>query len=398
MTVLCAANHYDGIKLADQHMAEHLSALGPVLYVDPPLSWLTPLRAAHTAQSLNGPRLRVLAPNLARLTPVVQPGPARLGLVSLTSVLARRHLRHATSALGGQVRAVVSAWPLFPVFGSCDERLRVYWAQDDFVAGAALLRMDRRQLDRQERRVAAAADRIVAANPVVADTWRERGFDPALIPYGADVDAYAAVDQAPPPPDVYIDPPIVGFVGQLNDRTDLRLLEAVADRDRSLLLVGPVNPSFEPRRFDDLRQRRNVCWVGPKPFDALPGYLRLIDVGIVPYRDSAFNRGSFPLKTLEYLAAGRAVASTDLPAIRWLDTDLVASASEPGAFADLVDRMLATGRTPADLMQRQTFAARHSWARRAAELHELISSTPLTRPHTQAPPACGVHVQGHCFW
>lgn len=375
MVVLCAANCYDGIKLADQHMAEHLSALSPVLYVDPPLSWLTPLRAAHTAQSLNGPRLRVLAPNLARLTPVVQPGPSRPGLAFLTSALARRHLRQATSVLGGRVKAVVSAWPLYPVFGSCGEQLRVYWAQDDFVGGAALLRMDARQLDRQERRVAAAADRIVAANPVVAGTWRERGFDPALIPYGADVDAYTAVDQAPPPPDVHLDPPIVGFVGQLNDRTDLRLLEAVADRGRSLLLVGPVNSSFEPRRFDDLRQRHNVCWVGLKPFDALPGYLRLIDVGLVPYRDSAFNRGSFPLKTLEYLAAGRAVVSTDLPAIRWLNTNLVASASDPSVFADLVDRILSNGRTAADVAQRQTFAARHSWATRAAELHELILAT-----------------------
>jgi teichuronic acid biosynthesis glycosyltransferase TuaH len=31
----------------------------------------------------------------------------------------------------------------------------------------------------------------------------------------------------------------------------------------------------------------------------LPGYLRMMDVGLVPYRDSPFNRGSFPLKTLE---------------------------------------------------------------------------------------------------
>lgn len=372
LIVLCAANCYDGIKLADQHMAEHLSVLGPVLYVDPPLSLLTPLRAAQAVQALDGPRLRTLAPNLARLTPVVQPGPSRRGLASLTSALARRHLRHATSMLGGNVMAVVSAWPLYPVFNSCGERLRMYWAQDDFVGGADLLRMDRRQLDKQERRVASIADLIVAASPVVAATWRDRGFAPVLIPYGADVDAYAAVDQAPRPSDVHLDSPIVGFVGQLNDRTDMRLLEAVADRGRSLLLVGPVNPSFEPRRFEALRQRRNVCWVGPKSFDELPGYLRLIDVGLVPYRDSAFNRGSFPLKTLEYLAAGRAVVATDLPAIRWLDTSLVARASEPSHFADLVDDMFSRGRTQADLAQRQAFAARHSWTKRAAELHRLI--------------------------
>jgi teichuronic acid biosynthesis glycosyltransferase TuaH len=166
---------------------------------------------------------------------------------------------------------------------------------------------------------------------------------------------------------------VVGFVGHINGRIDLRLLEDIADRGRSLLLVGPKDPAFEPGRFDALRRRPNVRCVGPKPFDALPGYLRMIDVGVVPYGDSPFNRGSFPLKTLEYLAAGRAVVATDLPAIRWLATDLVCIAQAPGAFADEVDRLLALPRTPEVLARRQAFAARHSWARRADDVYEAIA-------------------------
>jgi teichuronic acid biosynthesis glycosyltransferase TuaH len=134
-----------------------------------------------------------------------------------------------------------------------------------------------------------------------------------------------------------------------------------------------VDPAFEPARFAALRQRRNVRWVGAKPFGALPGYLRAIDVGLVPYRDSPFNRGSFPLKALEYLAAGRAVVSTDLPAIRWLDTDLISIAAGPAAFAEHADRMLAQPRTPALLARRQAFAARHSWARRAADVYAAVT-------------------------
>jgi teichuronic acid biosynthesis glycosyltransferase TuaH len=373
--VLCAANSYDEIKVADHHMAEQLSMLTPVLYVDPPLSQLTQFRNPRVAASLNGPRLRMLTPRLARLTPVVQPYPSRPGMTRITSALSRRHLRNAASRLGARVSAVVSAWPQYPVFGSCNEQVRVYWAQDDFVGGAALLGLNAVRLERHERQIAAAADVVVAANPVVAESWRKHGRDTTLIPYGADVDAYASVERAPLPPDVQLEAPIAGFVGQLNERIDLRLLEAVAESGRSLLLIGPVSPSFTSRRFDALRDRSNVCWVGPKPFGALPGYLRLIDVGLVPYRDSPFNRGSFPLKTLEYLAAGRAVVATGLPAIRWLATELVAVASEPRAFADLVDRELDQVRTPAVFARRQAFAAAHSWARRAAELHGLIVTT-----------------------
>jgi glycosyltransferase involved in cell wall biosynthesis len=373
LIVLCAANGYDGIKLADVHLAEHLSRLAPVLYVDPPMSRLTATRHPEAAEALRGPRLRLQQPGLARLTPVVQPFPSRPGATGMTSALTRRQLRRATARLGGQVRAVLSGWPQYPVFGSCGEQVRAYWAQDDFVGGAALLGLNAALLDKRERRVAVSADLLVAANPVVADTWRSRGLDPVLVPFGADVDAYLEIEQAPRPADVSLPGPVAGFVGHINDRIDLRLLEDIADRDRSLLLVGPKDPAFEPDRFDALRRRANVRWVGPKPFGALPGYLRLIDVGVVPYRDSPFNRGSFPLKTLEYLAAGRAVVSTDLPATRWLATGLVSIATGPGAFADQVDRLLAQPRTPDVLARRQAFAARHSWARRAQDVYEAIA-------------------------
>jgi teichuronic acid biosynthesis glycosyltransferase TuaH len=385
LIVLCAANSYDSIKVADQHIAEQLSRLTPVLYVDPPLSRLTPAKNPELAQALAGPRLRVLAPRLARLTPVVQPFPSRPGVAALTTALTARHIRRATSRLGGRVQALISAWPLYPVFGSSREQVRVYWAQDDFVGGAALLGMNARQIDVSERRVAAAADLIIAANPVVADTWRSRGRAPVVIPYGADVTAYSEVDQAPLPPDVSLPGPVAGFVGQINDRTDLSLLEAVADRGVSLLLVGPVNPAFEPERFGALQRRDNVCWVGPKPFGALPGYLRSMDVGLVPYRDSPFNRGSFPLKTLEYLAAGRPVVATDLPAIRWLNTDLISVATTPTVFADLVARVAGELRTQALIARRQAFAAEHSWARRAADIGAAITATRTAARTAQGP-------------
>ncbi len=71
LVVLCAANRYDGIKLADQHVAQQLAQLTPVLYVDPTASFakVLSIRQNPWLQS----RLRILGPGLARLTPVVQP-------------------------------------------------------------------------------------------------------------------------------------------------------------------------------------------------------------------------------------------------------------------------------------------------------------------------------------
>jgi teichuronic acid biosynthesis glycosyltransferase TuaH len=373
LIVLCAANNFDGIKVADMHLAQHLSRLAPVLYVDPPMSHLTPRKRPETGPALHDRRLRLQQHGLARLTPVVQPFSSRPGLTGMSCALTRRYLRRAAARLGGRVTAIISAWPLYPVFGSCGERLSVYWAQDDFVGGAALLGLNAQLLERQERRVAADADLVVAASPVVAATWLDRNRSPLLIPFGADIDAYRDIERAARPSDADLPGPVAGFVGRLNDRTDLRLLESIADRGRSLLLVGPKDPAFEPVRFAALQRRCNVRWVGQKDFGALPGYLRVIDVGLVPYLDTPFNRGSFPLKALEYLAAGRAVVSTDLPATRWLATDLVKFAAGPESFADQVDRMLAQPRTPTILVSRQEFAAHHSWARRAADFYDALT-------------------------
>jgi len=367
MIVLCAANGYDEPGMADRHMARHLSRLAAVLYVDPPASRLRRRRAPET------PRLRMVSASLARLTPSVLPFPSRPGMTGITSGILRHYLRRATTRLGGRVSAVITAWPHFPVLGACGEDVSVYWAQDDYAGGAELLGLDAGLLERRERKIASSAALVVTSGPVVQETWQGRGLDPTLIPFGADIDAYADTDSAPLPADVDLAGPIAGFAGRINDRMDLALLEAIANRGLSLLLVGPHDVRFEPQRFAALCRLRNVRHVGAKLPAALPGYLRLMDVGIVPYRDSPFNRGSFPLKTLEYLAAGRDVVSTPLPATRWLDTDLITIADGPEAFAGAVGKALSQPRTPELARARQAFAAGHSWQRRAADMHAAIA-------------------------
>lgn len=386
LVVLCAANRYDGVKLADQHMAEHLAKWMPVLYVDPPLSLLKIF--SKSKLSFAEPGLQVLGPQLARLTTVVQPFHTRPRMASLTSMLARRSLRRAVRRLGGDVQAVLSAWPQFPVFGVCDERLQIYWAQDDFVGGAALLRLDANMLCAREQQTAAQANIIVAANPGVAETWRTRGYTPRLIPFGADISLYEGVDGLTPASDVELPSPIAGLIGHINDRIDISLLEAIANRGRSLLLIGPRRPDYELIRWAALIKRSNVRWVGPRQYEQLPAYMKAIDVGLVPYNNSAFNRGSFPLKTLEYLAAGRPVVSTGLPASRWLATDLISIADEPTAFADAVDHWLDAPRTKELGEARRGFAKRHSWAQRAKEMAEMINPAPSHAAAARLKPVC----------
>jgi glycosyltransferase involved in cell wall biosynthesis len=370
--VLCSANNWDAVKVADRHMAEHLTEHAPVLFVDPPMSHLTSRHRPELAGALEKPRLRGVGARLARLTPVMPPCGHRPGLAPLSHRMVRRQLRRAMGELGTSARAVVTALPSWPLFEVCGERRRVFWAQDDYAGGASLMGLDSARVLRAELTTAGRADLIVASSPVVHRSWTDRGYDPVLIPFGCDSRLFGSGRTSLRAADVNLAPPIAGYVGQANNRIDLDLLEAVVNAGLSLLMVGPIDPMFEPTRTLALLERPKVQWVGPKAHHALPSYLNAIDVGLVPYTRSAFNLGSFPLKTLEYLSAGLPVVSTDLPATRWLATDLVAIDSSAPGFAEAVRRSARLRRDPDAIRQRREFAASHDWSCRARDLAQLI--------------------------
>jgi teichuronic acid biosynthesis glycosyltransferase TuaH len=378
LIVYLATGWWDGPAGTDRQLATALGRYGPVLYVDPPISGLTRFVKPQLAGVAAAPRIQLHTPRLARLLTRVTPGMTRPVLRHLRAPQVHHAVRAAVRELfgpRGEVAAVVSSrvdesWPRLPA------RHRLLHVTDDLVAGAALLGLPPERLIRLENAALAGADRVTVVSPGLQERYGPRA---ELVPNGCSPEAYAEVDEAPLPADVSLDGPVAGFVGHLNDRIDLTLLEAVAGTGSSLLIVGPLAHGYrEADRFAALAARANVCWVGQRAYEELPSYLRVIDVGLTPYVDNAFNRASFPLKTLEYLAAGRAVVATSLPAHLWLDTDLVTLADGARDFAARVAQALAEPRTAAGVRKRRSFAARHSWTVRAERMAELLGLTTRT--------------------
>jgi teichuronic acid biosynthesis glycosyltransferase TuaH len=285
----------------------------------------------------------------------------------------RRALRQAVADLHFDVTAVVLA-TTSPLFGVSGEALRILWGTDDFVAGAELLGVSARRLRAAEHKRLQEADLALTVSTALGERWRSTGADTSLFLNGVAYDLFSACDKTDAPADVVLPPPIAGYFGHLSARLDLRLLESVAARGHSLLLVGPCHATFDMRRLDSLLRLPNVQWVRGRPMAELPSYLGLIGVGLVPYADTPFNRASFPLKTLEYLAGGRAVVSTPLPAVDLLETGLVTCAGSQESFANEVGRLLGRQATPELVERRRRFAQTQSWDHRAEQLLELIAS------------------------
>ncbi|MCX7964467.1 MAG: glycosyltransferase [Candidatus Sumerlaea chitinivorans] len=105
--------------------------------------------------------------------------------------------------------------------------------------------------------------------------------------------------------------PMIGYWGSISDRLDFRLLEKLARQlpQASLVLIGPVRTSLP------LPHAPNIYYLGLKPHEELPRYAQHFSVGLIPFLVNEATEKLNPVKTLEYLAAGIPVVSTELPDI-----------------------------------------------------------------------------------
>jgi teichuronic acid biosynthesis glycosyltransferase TuaH len=382
VVVLCAGAPWGSHGSADFAVARSLTRHARVVYVDPPVSPLADGRDPRIAAVLQEPPLRPVDDRVVRLTPRVPPARERPGGKLLADRYTRRALGRAMAELGEPEVPAVIVSSYNPLFGSCGERRRVFWAQDDYLAGAELLGISPRRLRRAERAQLRRADLVVGASEVLAERFEGPGHDTLLMANGCDPTLGTRVDAADVAEDIELSGPIAIVVGCLNERLDPLVLAAVAGSGLSLLLVGPCAAGWRRAVLEPLLRRPNVQWIGARAPEELPPYLAAAAVGLVPYRDTAFNRASFPLKTLEYLSAGLPVVATDLPAVRWLATDLVAIEQDPLAFADAVTRAAQGRRDATRIRQRRRFAAGHAWDRRVDVLAEALQiPEPSGAPH-----------------
>jgi glycosyltransferase involved in cell wall biosynthesis len=124
------------------------------------------------------------------------------------------------------------------------------------------------------------------------------------------------------------------FAGAIDFRCDTDLLARVAEAlgDWRFSIAGPVMDRRDRRTLISLA---NVNLVGVLPPERIPSLVGRARVCLMPYRRNDFNETLFPVKLVEYLAAGRPVVSTRIRAAREF-SDVVALADDPGEFAAAV--------------------------------------------------------------
>ena len=130
-------------------------------------------------------------------------------------------------------------------------------------------------------------------------------------------------------------------------------------------------------------------FAGEVTYDDVPAHLADAEVGLAPFSPDAFSAlrlGWFwsPIKIFEYLAAGLAVVTADVPELRALLNDRVAVFYATGRPESLADRMaaLASNREALVEMRRAARAlaeSQYTWAHQAASVEALLQKVLATR-------------------
>jgi teichuronic acid biosynthesis glycosyltransferase TuaH len=378
-TVLVAGSvPFDSPWLTDQNLATALAEKAGVLYVEPPISPLTPFRtgsrgnpAAALVQVARKPMRRRGGVNVVR--PVALPPLERAIARRISAPFVRQQMQRTMRTLDHAVDAAVLTRRL-PL--PTTPRVVCYLVKDWTPAGADLIGRNQRDLLREILKLAASADVVLAISEALQRRLAEHGVESRVLRHGFHAALAGRYDGAEVPGDLAVVPePRLVYAGRIDGRLDVAMLGAVADRfaSGSLVLVGPLSPRLAPDPgVRALLARDNVHALGNRDRVSLPAYLVHADCLLLPYAKREWSRFGSPLKLWDYLYAGPPLVGTGYTVLAEYPPPLVHFVEDPDEFPERIAEALVKGRRGAE--RRRAFALANTWDHRADELLALLAS------------------------
>ena len=166
--------------------------------------------------------------------------------------------------------------------------------------------------------------------------------------------------------------PIIGYIGVIQDRVDLKLIEhlARANPKKSIVLVGPVW-SEQDELKKAVNNLKNIYFLGYKSYNEAPMYIQQFDIGIIPHQQAEFSASTNPMKMYEYLACGKPVVATQNSGTENIE-DMIAVANNSEDFNDKLNDLLKSDNDDKK-QERQEFVKKHSWISAADKMMDLIN-------------------------
>lgn len=257
------------------------------------------------------------------------------------------------------------------LLGKLNEKLSVYYCLDDFPSEIAHNKR-KKTLQSLENRLLIHSGIAFACTGSLLEERKSKRGDIRFVRNGVDFESLnIKIDPAKAPDDIKgIPSPRIGIVGTFDSRIDTDLIFFIAEQklDWQIVLIGNNTP--KGFNIKSLKRHPNVHNLGFKENKLIATYIGFMDICIIPYYTHGFNRHLFPLKTLEYLAAGKPVVATCLPELEEF-RETVALTHNKEEFINAIKCYLES---PGDPSKRKAIAREHSWDSKVKWLESAIQA------------------------
>lgn len=250
-------------------------------------------------------------------------------------------------------------------------KLVIYYCIDNFAASSSAAR----KIHRSETKMLKNVDLVFVTSQQLYDCAAQYSKDVYLFPFAVNMEAFDHVRERKnvlEPNDLaHIPHPRIGYVGGIHRWMDMDLLYQLAGLcpDFQFVLVGPVQISAE-----QIKSLSNIHWLGAKPHQDLPLYIKAFDVGLIPYRLTEYTDNVYPTKLNEYLAMGKPIVSTPLREVKIFNEQhehLISVASDAEGFKNAIQDILF--QKEHQETKRIAIARENSWSARIEKMSHLIS-------------------------
>jgi len=218
-----------------------------------------------------------------------------------------------------------------------------------------------------EEKLIGSSTACFAVSDLLVDRCHALNNHSFFLPQGVDVHHFRKDPDKIPDALKNMRRPVIGYFGLIADYIDIELITACAKRyrDFSFVLLGKATVDL-----GELKELHNVFYFGPVPYDGLPAFSSVFDVGLVPFRVNELTKAANPLKLLEYMSLGIPVVSTPLPEVKKFRELIFVSENETD-FVEMVQRAVddnAAGRNAG----RRKIAEEFSWDKVAEDVSAII--------------------------
>ncbi|MBS4010822.1 MAG: glycosyltransferase [Roseovarius sp.] len=223
------------------------------------------------------------------------------------------------------------AWvcPVVQGFEEVQQRLRFPFVIGDYIDDQRCWPMSeqrRRKIEQNYRFMAQTVDVAITNCAAMQEALTQESLSPLLVPNGIDMRAEMPVAA---PEITRLGGPVIGYCGNMDDRFDFELVEALA-RARpqwQIVLIGKLS---RPAHRDRMTALPNVHLLGIRPYDQARACIAGFDVAIVPHERSDLSDRMNPLKVYVYRALGLPVVATDIANLDDLRDDLTIAEDADG--------------------------------------------------------------------